>query len=154
MNRSGLRNATVALALGSALVLMVSAPGLAAAAPPKIKVKLIEFKVKPAISALAAGKIRFAAKNAGSELHEFVVIHGDDPAALPVDADGAVVEEQLPEDAFVGELEDIKVGKTKKKVFKLPAGSYVLFCNIVDEEDSGEIVSHFAEGMYTTIRTS
>ena len=154
MHRSGLRNAMVVLALGSALVLMVSAPGLAAAAPPKIKVKLIEFEVKPAISALAAGKVRFAVKNTGSELHEFVVVHGDDAAALPVDADGAVVEDQLPDDAFVGELEDIKVGKTKTKNFKLPAGSYVLFCNIVETEDDGTVVSHFAEGMHTTIRTS
>jgi hypothetical protein len=154
MHRSGLRHTLVVLALGGALVATMAAPGLAAAAPPKIKVKLIEFEVKPTISSLAAGKVRFAVKNAGTELHEFVVVHGDDAAAFPVDADGAVVEEQLPEDAFVGELEDIKVGKTKTKAFKLPAGSYVLFCNIVETEDDGTVVSHFAEGMHTTIRTS
>jgi hypothetical protein len=154
MKRSALRHTMIVLALGGVLVGTMSAPGLAVAAPPKIKVRLIEFQVKPAISALAKGKLRFAVKNAGSELHEFVVVHGDDAAALPVDADGAVVEDQLPEDAFVGELEDIKVGKTKSKVFKLPAGSYVLFCNIVDTEDDGTVVSHFAEGMHTTIRTS
>ena len=32
----------------------------------------------------------------------------------------------------------------------LEAGDYVLLCNIVEEEEDGEVESHFAEGMHTT----
>jgi hypothetical protein len=30
----------------------------------------------------------------------------------------------------------------------LEAGTYVLLCNLVEEEDTGEVESHFAEGMH------
>ncbi len=30
------------------------------------------------------------------------------------------------------------------------SGSYVLFCNVTEPEDGGEVLSHFAEGMATT----
>jgi hypothetical protein len=115
---------------------------------------LIEFEVNPARDFISKGKTKVVAKNNGSEEHELVIVKGDDPLALPTDADGAVDEEQIPEDDFIGEIEEFAAGKTKKKAFKLPTGKYVLFCNITEEEDTGETVSHFAEGMYTTIDAS
>jgi hypothetical protein len=32
----------------------------------------------------------------------------------------------------------------------LEAGTYLLLCNVVEEEETGEVESHFAEGMHTT----
>jgi hypothetical protein len=130
-------------------------PSLAATAkPPKQKVELIEFQVKPALQYVAKGKNKFVVKNAGTEKHEFVIARGADPAALPTKADGSVDEEQIPKGDEVGEIENIKKGKTKSKTFKLPAGPYILFCNTVDTEEDGTVVSHFARGMYTTINAS
>jgi hypothetical protein len=130
-------------------------PSLAVTAkPPKVKVQLIEFQVNPALQFVAKGKINFVVKNAGTEKHEFVIVRGADPAALPTKADGSVDENQIPKRDELGELENIKKGKTKSKTFKLSAGSYILFCNTVDVEEDGTVVSHFARGMYTTINAS
>jgi len=147
------RYSGIAALAAAAMVLGTAAPA-AAAKTPKLKVKLIEFEVNPAQDFIAEGKTKVIAKNKGTEDHELVIVRGDDPLALPTDADGAVDEDQIPEDDFIGEIEEFAAGKTEKKAFKLPAGKYVLFCNITEEEDNGEIVSHFSEGMYTTIDAS
>jgi hypothetical protein len=131
------------------------APSLAATAKPaKLKVQLIEFQVNPARQYVAKGKINFVVKNAGTEKHEFAIVRGADPAALPTKTDGSVDESQIAKRGKVGELENLKKGKTKSKTFKLSAGSYILFCNTVDTEADGTVVSHFARGMYTTINAS
>ena len=130
-------------------------PSLAATAkPPKVKVQLVEYQVTPALQFVAKGKINFAVKNAGTEKHEFVVVRGADPAALPTKADGSVDEDPIPKRDQLGELENIKKGKTKSKTFKLSTASYTLFCNTVDTEEDGTVVSHFARGMSTTINAS
>lgn len=135
------------------MLLALAAPA-SAAKPPALKVKLIEFEVQPASDYIAKGKTQIVAKNAGTEQHELVIVRGDDAAALPTDADGAVDESQIPEADKMGEIPEFKPDKTKKKVFKLSPGKYVLFCNVVDEEDDGTTVSHFAEGMHTVIDAS
>ena len=130
-------------------------PSLAATAKaPKVKVQMVEFQIKPELQFISKGKINFVVKNAGTEKHEFVIVRGNDPAALPTKADGSVDEDQIPKSDQIGELENIKKGKTKSKTFKLSAGPYILFCNIVDTEQDGTVVSHFARGMYTTINAS
>jgi uncharacterized cupredoxin-like copper-binding protein len=126
----------------------------AGASAPKLKVRLIEFKIQPARDFLAAGKTNFVAKNAGGDEHEVVVVRGDDPGALPTKANGAVDEKKIPKADKFGEIEEFKPGKTESKVFKLSPGSYVLFCNVVEEEADGTVESHFEEGMYTTIEVS
>ena len=126
----------------------------AGASAPKLKIRLIEFKIKPARDFIAAGKTSFVAKNAGGDKHEIVVVRGDDPAALPTKADGSVDESKIPKADVIGEIGEFKPGKTKSKVFKLSAGSYVLFCNIVEKEADGTVKSHFKKGMYTTIEAS
>ncbi len=114
-----------------------------------VKVKLFEFQMKPKPKSVAAGKITFVAKNIGTEQHEMVIVKADDTASLPVDANGAVDEDQIDEANLPGEIPEFDKGKTKKKSFNLEPGTYILFCNITDEEQSGPL-SHFAEGMYTT----
>jgi len=141
----------VALVVG---VMAVATIVPASASAPKLKIRLIEFKVKPARDFIAAGKTTFVAKNAGGDEHEIVVVRGDDPGALPTKADGAVDESKIPKADVLGEIEEFKPGKTESKAFKLSPGSYILFCNIVQKEKDGTIESHFKEGMYTTIEAS
>jgi hypothetical protein len=115
-----------------------------------VDVTLSEFIIEPDPESTGAGEIEFVGDNQGGELHELVVVRGADAGSLPVDADGAVVEDELPEGAFIGEIEDIEAQSSKSVTFDLEAGDYVLFCNITEEEDTGEIESHFAEGMHAS----
>jgi uncharacterized cupredoxin-like copper-binding protein len=132
-----------------------SMPALAAAAkPPKQKLTLTEYQINSALQYIAKGKSTFVAKNTGTVKHEVVVVRGNDPASLPTKPDGSVDEDQIPKTNKVGETGDVKAGKTKAKALKLSAGSYILFCNIVDTQPDGSQISHFAKGMYTTINAS
>jgi hypothetical protein len=149
-----IRRFVIAAMVAGAVAGSVTPSLAAAAAPPKFRVQLIEFQINPALQYIAKGKTNFVVKNAGTELHELVVVRGNDPAALPTKADGSVDEKQIAKRDKVGELADIKKGKTKSKTFKLSAGSYILLCNTVDTEEDGTVVSHFARGMYTTINAS
>jgi uncharacterized cupredoxin-like copper-binding protein len=132
-------------------VVALIAPTATAAKKPTMTVTLSEWVVIPKPKAVNAGKVKVTAKNVGGEIHELVIVKGNDAASLPTDADGAVDEEALPEDAFVGEIEDIDPGKSKSKKFKLETGKYVFFCNIVETEEDGTVESHFVEGMYKTV---
>ncbi len=122
--------------------------GDVAAADSTVSVELDEFTIETTGTA-AAGLVGFEIANIGEEPHELVVIAGDSVAALPTDADGAVVEADLPSTAFIGEVEPFPGGEDCSGAFELEAGEYVLLCNIVEEED-GQTESHLAEGMATT----
>jgi hypothetical protein len=143
-----------AVAMGASAAATVDEEKAPTKKVPKVKVQLIEFQVNPALQYVAKGKINFAVKNAGTETHEFVIVRGADPAALPTKPDGSVDEEQIPKSDQAGELENIKKGKTKSKTFKLSTGPYILLCNTVDTEEDGTVVSHFARGMSTVINAS
>jgi hypothetical protein len=113
-------------------------------------VTLSEWTVDPSPSSVTAGKTDFRAVNRGTEVHELVIVKGDQPAALPV-KDGAVDEDALPKGAFIGEIEDVPAGDVCVGTFELAAGPYVLFCNIVEKEPNGELESHYQNGMRTAL---
>jgi len=116
----------------------------------EVDVVLSEFIVDPAEESVEAGDVTFALDNQGGETHEFVVVEAASADDLPVDDDGAFDEEAFGEDNVLGEVEDIEAGDTAELTLDLEAGDYVLLCNIVEEEEDGEVESHFAEGMHTT----
>jgi hypothetical protein len=103
--------------------------------------------VVPARADVPAGTVTFDAGNTGAEAHELVVVRADDPAALPLAADGTVDEEKLPEGAFVGEVEPFPAKQHCTGTFELAAGSYALFCNILETEADGSKENHYANGM-------
>ena len=142
---------SVRTALGGILVIALVGAGVAGCSgdgTPKAEVLLSEFVVEPDPTSEDAGEIEFVGDNQGSETHEFVVVRADSADALPTDADGAVVEDELEEGALIGEIEDIESGDSKSVTLDLEAGRYVLFCNITEVAESGEVESHFAEGMH------
>jgi len=112
-----------------------------------VGVELKEWTVVPAGADVAAGKITFDASNTGEDAHELVVVRADDPATLPLAADGTVDEEKLPEGAFVGEIEPFPAKQHCTGTFELAAGSYALFCNILETEADGSKENHYANGM-------
>ena len=115
-----------------------------------VDVVLSEFIVDPAEDSAEAGDVTFALDNQGGETHEFVVVEAARVDDLTVDDDGAFDEEAFGEDKLLGEVEEIEAGDTAELTLDLEAGDYVLLCNIVEEEEGGEVESHFAEGMHTT----
>ncbi len=116
-----------------------------------VDVVLSEFIVQVGDAAtVEAGEISFVVSNKGGDTHEFLVVKADSAEKLPVDENGAFDEKAFGEKKVIGEVEDIGSRTEKKLTLDLEAGDYLLLCNIVEKEESGEIESHFAEGMHTT----
>jgi hypothetical protein len=142
--------------LAASAVLSLAMVGCTTAATPTpaggggattVTVALQEWAVVPASDSAPAGDITFEVTNDGPEdIHEFVILKTDlDPGELPTDENGAVTEEGEGIEV-IDEIEDIPVGETQEVTATLEAGSYVLLCNIWDEEE-GE--AHYTMGMRT-----
>lgn len=117
----------------------------------QVDVSLFEWGVEANADSVSAGDVKFVATNDGGEDHEMVIVKGIAPADLPTDETGKVDEDALPDGAFIGEIEEFEAGGEESETFNLAAGTYTIFCNIVEEEDNGEFESHFQEGMVTQI---
>ncbi len=109
-----------------------------------IDVTLQEWAVVLSDDSAPAGDITFDITNDGpDDVHEFVILRTDlAPGDLPVDDRGVVDEAGGLE--VVDEVEDIEVGGTAELSVTLESGSYVLVCNIYDED---EAEAHYALGM-------
>jgi ZIP family zinc transporter len=80
-------------------------------------------------AALTPGRVRFVFENEGAATHELAVFRTDLPAdGLPL-ADGAVNEGD-PRLRLLGEVEDVKPGRSGRMSLDLDAGHYVLVCNV------------------------
>ena len=121
--------------------------GDAATSDATIAVELKEWSVLPARADVPAGTVTFDASNTGADAHELVVVRADDPATLPLGADGTVDGEKLPKGAFVGEIEPFPAKQRCTGTFELAAGRYALFCNILETEADGSKQNHYANGM-------
>jgi uncharacterized cupredoxin-like copper-binding protein len=110
-----------------------------------VDVTLQEFAVVPSESSVPAGSVTFEATNEGPEDdHELVVIRTDLAIdALPTGENGAVDEEGAGIEVL-DEIEEFPPGETQSLTLDLAAGSYVLICNIFDEEEQE---AHYQEGM-------
>jgi uncharacterized cupredoxin-like copper-binding protein len=126
--------------------------------PSATTVTLQEYTMTPHAAVLKAGKVQFTVDNVGSITHEMVLVREPAVSALPIvqtatedRAVGDVNEEAIPASATIGETGDIKPGKTVVKSFTLTPGTYVMFCNIDNQNPDGTVVNHFHEGMSATI---
>lgn len=115
-----------------------------------LKLQLGEYSIDASNNTVKAGKVRLDVKNAGGVPHEVVVVRADNVDKLPKQADGGIDEDRIAESDKAGEVGDIAAGATKTHTFDLSAGTYVLFCNIVDDAN----VSHFAHGMSTVLKVT
>jgi hypothetical protein len=113
-------------------------------------VALREWAVEPDPASVGAGTVDFNIVNQGAETHELVVVRADSVDDLPVDENGAFDEAAYGAENVLGEVEDVATGTEESLSFQMEAGNYLLLCNIIEEEESGEIESHFANGMYAS----
>lgn len=115
-----------------------------------VKVSLFEWGIDAPATA-AAGEVTFEVTNDGGETHELVIVRADSPDGFTTDETGKVDEDGFAEGDLIGEIEEFEAGTTESATFDLEAGTYTIFCNIVEEEDDGGRESHFQEGMVATI---
>lgn len=115
-----------------------------------VQVKLDEWSVQIDRTEVPAGEVTFRATNVGREKHELVILRSSrSHDQLPVEH-GLVSEESAGK--LIGEIEEFAPGETHEATFTLEPGEYVLFCNIVEEEEDGELESHYGEGMHIAFR--
>ncbi len=125
-----------------------SGSGSAAAVDPgeadeQVAVLLSEHIVEPEPASVPAGLIGFAADNVGELENELYIARAGSADELPLADDGSVEEDDIPDADFIGEIEDIPAGEEAAAAFQMEPGTYVLFCNIVEDD-----IVHFAEGMH------
>jgi hypothetical protein len=115
-----------------------------------VDVTVIEFSVTATPAGVPAGRVLFRAHNdSGDIIHEFVVVKTElTIAELPTNPDGSFDEEGEGVEV-IDEVETINTGATRALNLILDSGHYVLLCNRIKVLDTGEVISHFAEGMRT-----
>jgi uncharacterized cupredoxin-like copper-binding protein len=116
-----------------AIVAMATATGLAGCGgddrdPARtVNATVSEFQISLDKSSMSSGKIWYVVTNGGVLDHDFVLYRTDLAAnALPVDEDGDVEDDLLPDP--VDELEDIAPTKSPTLTVTLVPGAYVLIC--------------------------
>jgi hypothetical protein len=136
-----MRNRTIALVAAALLLLAgcgadkntpTSSSGTAAAGSTQATFVLSEFKIN-LDGTIPAGQVNLKIDNQGGEKHEVVIVAAQDVGALPKKADGSVDEEEIPAADKVGESGDVPARTAIAKTFTFKPGTYVAFCNIVDD---------------------
>lgn len=136
----------------AAAAALAVAVGCSNGASGAIAVELNEHDIVASPGTADAGEVTFDLENSGEETHEFVVVKTDLAADdLPTADDGSFVEDDLE---VVDEIEDLATGASQSLTLDLEAGRYLLACNIVEEEENGELESHFELGMHSTFTVS
>jgi uncharacterized cupredoxin-like copper-binding protein len=128
------------LLLSLVVVALAAGVPLAIAMQAKTSVKVTEaaggkeFKVTPVPTSVKAGVVAFSVKNAGALKHEFIVLKSKVAASkLPVKNNKAVLVGKV-----YGKIAPFGPGKTRALVVKLPAGKYILLCNLPAHYKAGQ----------------
>jgi uncharacterized cupredoxin-like copper-binding protein len=96
-----------------------------------VNVLLEDFTLRRDVDVVPAGTVRFRILNQGPTTHELSVIRTDRaPDKLPLQRDGLTINEDAPGMDFLDEAEGLDIGDRRTLVLHLPAGNYVLYCNM------------------------
>ena len=111
---------------------MMGGSGSAQAAIRTVEVELGEMYVRPSVTTMPAGEVKFVARNVGKVEHELMV------ERMPIMMDGPG---RPTEDAALGMIEDMAPMHRGQMALRLEPGKYELFCNVP---------GHYAAGQRTT----
>lgn len=143
LNRIDLLRAVVLISvvLLAGLVATACAPS-APPGPTAVRATMDEFTIKLSATSAPAGKVTFQVANQGKVEHELVVLKTDlAPNALKMRAANPKKVDEEAGTQNLGEVEDVGAGETKSGTFDLPAGKYVLICNVEDHYKAGMAVA-------------
>lgn len=118
---------------------------VAAAAPGNaVTIDMNEFSYNPQDAIATAGAVTITTRNVGQVVHELVLARTNAaPGKLPTLPDGSVDEDTLEAQGRApGEVSETDAGATRKATIQLPAGHYVMYCNVP---------GHYVAGMYGTL---
>jgi uncharacterized cupredoxin-like copper-binding protein len=106
-----------------------------------IRVDLLNWEVRPAVSTTKTGQVTFFA------VHDMGHMHGGDEGGVIHDLQ---VMRKRPDGSLelVGQVQGLKMGQSKALTLDLPPGDYELSCNVV-EEINGKTIPHYPKGMKT-----
>lgn len=122
--------------LSAALVVIAAPPAGTATSGSVVSMALAEWSLAPKQVTARAGRISFVVRNDGAMLHEFVVLRSDrHHHSLKVRGGKAV------ETGRLGRIPQIPSGATKRLTLKLPAGKYVLLCNLLGHYQAGQFAA-------------
>ena len=113
-----------------------------------LNIDMHEWEVIPEPREVPAGDVYIRVKNNGEEPHDFVIIRSDLPHDQLPELDGWIREDRID---VVGHLVVWEPGSQASGLFTLTPGNYVVICNIVEKEPSGEIESHYVQGMHNSL---
>lgn len=147
---------------GLVLVAVTACSNNDAATPSGPRFRLSEFAITLNRSSLPSSKVAVTADNVGAEEHELVMVKAASVADLPTKTDGSVDEDRIPEADKIGEIDHVAARSHKTAEFTLAPGTYIVFCNIVDQMGSGMMGGgtmmsgmrghvHFAAGMHEVV---
>ena len=125
--------------LAAALVACSPATSPSPSTPPTTTITgtLTEYKIELSAPSAPAGKVIFNVTNAGTIIHEFVILKTDTLAKdLPLAGDS------VDEDAYdaIGEVAETEPGGSGTFTATLAAGHYAIICNVA---------GHVSQGMVT-----
>jgi uncharacterized cupredoxin-like copper-binding protein len=96
-----------------------------------VNVLLDDFRVRQDAAVVPAGTVSFRILNQGPTSHEVIVVRTDRAAdKLPLQRDGLTVNEEAPGIELLDEVEGLDIDDRQTLVLELPAGNYVLYCNL------------------------
>ena len=125
---AALAAAIVALGVGT----VDTSPAAARSTGATVNVRLVEFKLIPAVASVRAGQVTFVIGNAGRIAHDFVVLRTKlAPMRLPVGGSRA------KEVGLVGRTPTFGPSRTKRLTLVLKPGMYVLICNVPGHYKAG-----------------
>jgi len=105
-----------------------------------------DFQIELSQASAPAGRIRLSVHNSGKTEHELVAFRTDLPeGSLPLDSTGRVNETGPGITHIDPEAESVQPGTTKSVTLDLPAGRYVVICNLP---------GHYASGMHQVLTVS
>ena len=117
------------------------APAASKPAAVNVSVRLTEWRIRPSVDHVCAGRVTFSARNSGKLEHELVVIRTNRlPADLPLEKN-----DEAGEVGGQGEVEGLKPARTGRITLARKPGRYVLLCN---ESDHG---GHYEHGMFAAL---
>jgi uncharacterized cupredoxin-like copper-binding protein len=99
-------------------------PRPTAAAVPTVKAMLNEMGITVSQTRVPVGKVTFVVRNAGTIEHELLVIPWPKGGKL------TVARFRADESASLGEVSELKPGKTGRVTLELRPGRYLLICNL------------------------
>ena len=109
----------------------------------EIRVSLTNWAVEPSPSTISSGRVTFTV------LHDEAHAHGSPGAASLGEVHNLVILRKQADGSFesVARTRNIPAGASEQMSLTLQPGEYVLECDVV-EESSGQVVSHYQQGMH------